>query len=107
MVSVNGLNTDTTKIIGSLTGPFPDGIAVESFGTVTVNGTSAVVIADVGYTLGDMVVFGNTNFAGTPNIAPYLSAGTTGTGFSVKAQASDTGIYNWWRFSPSAQLGNS
>lgn len=102
MTSVNGLNTDTTLIKGSLTAPFPDGISVESFGQVTANGTSAVVVADTGYTLGDIVLFGNTNFGGTPNI-PYLSAGTTGVGFSVKSAASDTGIYNYWRFSPASQ----
>lgn len=94
--------TQTGALRNNLTGSSPDGQAAESFGTVIANSTTAVTVADTGYTVGDIVIFGNTTFAGTPGY-PYVFAGTTGTGFQIKSQASDTGTYNWWRFTPVAQ----
>lgn len=90
------------NLVNNQTGSSPDGQAFESFGTYTANGVTGVVIADTGYTAGDLVLFGNTNFAGTPN-QPYVSAGTTGVGFTVKSAASDTSLYNWTRFTITAQ----
>lgn len=96
------VRTTTGNLINNQTGSSPDGQAWENNGTYTANGVTAVVITDTGYTKGDIVLFGNTDFGGTPN-GPYLSAGTTGTGFSVKSAASDTGVYNWVRFTPATQ----
>ncbi len=92
---ITGILTENVK--GSGTGA----LSMSSKGTVVANSTSAVVVADTGYTVGDVVLFGNTDFGGTPGY-PYLSAGTTGTGFSIKSQASDSGTYNWIRFTPAA-----
>ncbi len=94
--------TQTGQLKNNITGCGPDGLAEASFGTVTANSTSAVTVADTGYATGDVVQFGNKDFAGTPGI-PYLFAGTTGVGFQIKSSSSDTGTYNWIRFRPVAQ----
>lgn len=96
------VQTTTTNLYNNLVGDGTGAMTFGSFGQVTANGTSAVVVADPAYTAGDIVLFGNTDFGGTPE-RPYLSAGTTGTGFSVKSAASDTGVYNWVRFTPAAK----
>jgi len=85
------------NVSGSGTGQ----LSMSSFGTVVANGVTAVTVADTGYTVGDVILFGNTNFGGTPG-EPYVFSGTTGTGFQIKSQASDTGTYNWIRFTPVA-----
>ena len=66
-----------------------------STGTVTANGTTAVVVADTKMTANSTVIFTCKTVGGTPAGAPYLSAVTAGTGFSVKAAAGDTSVYNY------------
>ena len=96
------VQTTTTNLYENLLGSGTGQLSGAYFGQVTANGTSAVVVAEANYTKGDIVLFGNTDFGGTPE-RPYLSAGTTGTGFSVKSAASDTGVYNYIGFTPVAQ----
>lgn len=93
--------TITSNLYENVRGSGTGQLSMSSKGTVTANGVTAVVVSDPYYTVGDVVLFGNVDFGGTPN-GPYLSAGTTGTGFSVKSAASDTGTYNWIRFTPVA-----
>lgn len=95
-------NTITSNLINNITGSSPDGVSEENFGTVTVNGTAAITVADTGYTLGDIVQFGLLTAGGTVGNVPFVASGTNGTGFTVKATASDSSIYNWIRFTPKA-----
>lgn len=66
-----------------------------STGTLTANGSTAVVVADTAMTANSTVIFTAKTIGGTPAGAPYLSAVTAGTGFSVKAAAGDTSVYNY------------
>jgi len=94
--------TDALK--GTITGNAPGGLSMESFGTVTVNGVTPQTIVDAGYTLGDIILFGLLTAGGTVSPAgPAVLTGTTGTGFTVGATASDTSVYNWIRFTPTSQ----
>lgn len=68
---------------------------IKSSGTVTANGTTAVVVADTNMGTGSTVIFTLKTAGGTPAGAPYLSAVTAGTGFSVKAASGDTSVYNY------------
>jgi len=64
-------------------------------GTVTANGTSAVAVTNKLVTANSVIVFTLKTVGGTPAGAPYLSAVTAGSGFSIKAAAGDTSIYNY------------
>lgn len=96
------------NLVNNLTGSSPDGQAEVYFGTVTVNGATAVGVPQPLYTAGDVVQFGLLTAGGTvstgqPNVAAVTS-GTAGViGFQVKATASDTSVYNYIGFKPAAQ----
>jgi hypothetical protein len=80
--------------VGSPSQPF----LIVGQGTFTANGVTAVVVADAGCTANSQYVFTLQSLnSGTPSAAPYLSAVTAGTGFSVKCGSGDTGIYSWLR----------
>lgn len=64
-------------------------------GTVVANGSTAVVVNTSAITKESVVSFGLNTVGGTPAGAPFLSAVTPGTSFSVKAVAGDTSTYNW------------
>lgn len=64
-------------------------------GTVVANGATAVVVADTRVTANSTIVFTLKIAAGSQTGAPFISAITAGTGFSVKSFASDTGTYNY------------
>jgi len=64
-------------------------------GTFVANGATAVVVADTRLTANSVIVFTMKTVGGTPAGAPFLSAATPGTGFSVKAAAGDTSTYNY------------
>jgi hypothetical protein len=65
-------------------------------GTVTMNGASAVTVANPLVTADSVVVFTVKTPAGTvsPN-APNIKTITPGTGFTVSGTASDTALYNY------------
>ncbi len=67
-----------------------------SSGTVTMNGTTPVVVAATQVTANSTIVFTIKTVGGTvsPN-APNVKTITPGTGFTVSATASDTSIYNY------------
>lgn len=64
-------------------------------GTFTANGATAVVVANTNITANSVVVYGLKTVGGTPAGAPFMSAVTAGTGFSVKAAAGDTSVYSY------------
>jgi hypothetical protein len=98
------VQTTTTNLYNNLVGDGTGAMTFGSFGTVTVNGTSPQTIVDAAYTLGDIVLFGLLTAGGTVSPAgPAVLTGTTGTGFTVGATASDTSVYNWVRFTPAAK----
>lgn len=67
---------------------------VTNSGTVVINGATPVVVADTRLTANSVVVFSLKTIGGTAS-APFLTAVTAGTGFSVAAAASNTGTYNY------------
>jgi len=68
-----------------------------AYGTFVGNGTTAVVVAAPEIKITSVVLFSVNTVAGTPaTTAPFISAITAGTGFSVKAgTAGDTSTYNY------------
>lgn len=68
---------------------------IRSTGTFTANGSTAVVVSDSKVGASSTIIFTAKTIGGTPAGAPYLSAVTAGTGFSVKAAAGDTSVYNY------------
>lgn len=64
-------------------------------GTFTANGSTAVVVAETNVTANSTISFGLKTIGGTPAGAPFLSAVTAGTGFSVKVAVGDTSVYNY------------
>lgn len=96
--STSGLN------IGSESAPF-DKLFVNELnvssgtnanrGTVTANGSTAVAVSNTSITANSTVIFTLKTVGGTPAGAPYLSAVSAGSGFSVKAAVGDTSVYNY------------
>lgn len=65
-------------------------------GTVTLNGASAVTVANKLITASSVVVFTLKTVGGTVSpSAPNIQTITPGTGFTVSGTASDTSIYNY------------
>lgn len=67
-----------------------------SSGTVTLNGASAVTVANTAVTANSLIIFTLKTVGGTvsPN-APNVKTITPGTGFTVAGTASDTSTYNY------------
>lgn len=63
-------------------------------GTFVANGVTPVVVADTRITANSVVSFGLKTAGGTAS-APFMTAVTPGTGFSVAAAAANTGTYNY------------
>lgn len=70
------------------------GAPITVTGTFVANGATPVVVADTRLTANSVVVFSLKTIGGTAS-APFLTAVTPGTGFSVAAAASNTGTYNY------------
>lgn len=79
----------TVTMVGFMSTPNPQ------TGTVVANGASAVVVANTAVSPNSQITFTAKTIGGTPAGAPFLSAITAGTGFSVKAAAGDTSTYNY------------
>lgn len=71
------------------------GVPSTADGTFVANGATAVVIGDTRVTANTVLDFGLKTIGGTPAGAPFMSAVTPGTGFSVKVAAGDTSTYNY------------
>lgn len=77
-------------------------VYLRKIGTVTVNGTSVIAVADPAYAITDVVNFSLNTVGGTVGTIPHLSTNTPGTGFSVVGVASDASKYNYqvWSAGP-------
>lgn len=64
-------------------------------GTFTANGVSSVTVTNSNITANSVVAFGLKTVGGTPAGAPFMATVTPGTGFTVKAVAGDTSVYNY------------
>lgn len=67
---------------------------VTASGTFIANGATPVVVADTRITANSVIAFGLKTAGGTAS-APFMTAVTPGTGFSVATAASNTGTYNY------------
>lgn len=67
-------------------------------GTFVANGASGVNIANTNYSVTDTVAISLNTVGGTVGALPTIQIGTTGTGFQIKATASDTSTYNYSLF---------
>lgn len=65
-------------------------------GTFTANGTTQVVITEPNITATSTVIITLKTVGGTvsPSV-PYIDTITVGTGFTTKATAADTSVYNY------------
>lgn len=65
-------------------------------GTFTANGTTQVVVAEPNITATSTIVITLKTVGGTvsPSV-PYVDTITVGTGFTTKATAADTSVYNY------------
>lgn len=67
-----------------------------SSGTVTLNGASAVTVANTAVTANSLIIFTLKTVGGTVSpSAPNVKTITPGTGFTVAGTASDTSVYNY------------
>lgn len=64
-------------------------------GTVTINGTSAVTVANANVTANSIITFTLKTVGGTVGAVPAIQTITAGTGFTVAGTASDTSVYNY------------
>ena len=64
-------------------------------GTVTVNGTSDIVVAAPEVTDNSVVIFTLKTVGGTVGAYPRVVTITPGTVFTVDATAGDTSVYNY------------
>lgn len=64
-------------------------------GTVTLNGTSEVTVANTNVTANSIITFTLKTVGGTVGAQPVVATITAGTGFTVKGTASDTSVYNY------------
>lgn len=64
-------------------------------GTFVANGTSAVTVSNTSIAITDTIVISLNTVGGTVGAVPAIQTITAGTGFTVKATASDTSTYNY------------
>ncbi len=64
-------------------------------GTVTLNGASAVTVANTNVTANSIIVFTLKTVGGTVGAVPAIQTITAGTGFTVAGTALDTSVYNY------------
>jgi len=64
-------------------------------GTVTLNGTTPVTVANTAITANSVIIFTLKTVGGTVGAQPIPNTITAGTGFTVKGTASDTSVYNY------------
>lgn len=92
------VQVSTNPLYNNLGGGAPDGLSMYYKGTVTVNGTASQTVTEPNYIAGDVVLFGLLTVGGTVGAVPTVKTGTTGTGFTVAATASDTSVYTYIGF---------
>ncbi len=95
----NGSALQVFPPIGGDGGLPTNNYALVFVGTFTANGTSAVTVADAGVSATSLILMSLNTVGGTPAGQPYVATLTAGTGYTVKAAAGDTSVYNVWRIS--------
>lgn len=71
----------------------PDGSPVS--GTFTINGVTAVTVANALITANSSIIITLKTVGGTVGAVPAIQTITAGTGFTVLGTASDSSIYNY------------
>lgn len=69
--------------------------ALGSAGTFTLNGTTAVTVADTRVTANSAIVMTLKTVGGTVGAAPAIKTITAATGFTVAGTASDVSVFNY------------
>lgn len=64
-------------------------------GTVILNSTTPVTVANAALTAGSIILFTLKTVGGTVGAYPAVQTVTAGTGFTVVGSASDTSTYNY------------
>jgi hypothetical protein len=64
-------------------------------GTVTVNGANPISVTNTEITANSVIIFTLKNSNSSIPNAPYLTAITAGSGFSVRSQTGDGSTYNY------------
>jgi hypothetical protein len=67
------------------------------FGSFTLNGTTAVTVADTGVDADSIIIPCLKTVAGTVGALPVVQTKTAGTGFTILGTASDTSVYDYLR----------
>lgn len=95
-VSLGAIRTSPVVVGGSIDfngGPQASTVAANG-GTFTANSGTPVVVADTNVTANSVFMFGLKTAGGTP-AAPFVTAVTPGTGFTVNSGGADTSTYNY------------
>jgi hypothetical protein len=66
-----------------------------SFGTVTLNESTPVTVANPAVTAHSIIIFTLKTVGGTVGTPPQIETITPGTGFTVEGGSSDTSTYNY------------
>lgn len=82
------------KLIPVDTGGAVDASCPVNFGTVTLNGDTAVTVANAAVTANSIIIF-TLKTAHTPGAYPAIATITPGTGFTVAGTAGDVSVYNY------------
>ncbi len=64
-------------------------------GTFQANSTNQVAVGNTNVTANSVIIITLKTVGGTVGIAPYVNTINPGTGFTIKAQGSDTSFYNY------------
>lgn len=92
-----GLASELPVVVGGAGGT-PTPFLGIGYGTVTLNGTTPVTVADPNVTASSVIVFSLTTIGGTVGVFPHIATITPGTGFTILGTASDTSVYSYLRF---------
>lgn len=94
VVSKSLLHRQPINITTGALGPIDNDLPT-MHGTVTLNGTTPVTVANTVITTGSVIVFTLKTVGGTVGAAPVVDTITAGTGFTVKGTAADTSVYSY------------
>lgn len=79
----------------SATGPATLAGGLSTAGTFTLNGATAVTVANTAVTANSQILITLKTVGGTVGPIPHLATITPGTGFTVVGTALDTSVYNY------------
>lgn len=102
--AINIATCTGSEIVGVASGPqvaqtTVNGIlAAAKNGTVVLNGTTPVTVADTAVTANSLIVFTLKTVGGTVGAYPVVETITPSTGFTVAGTAADTSTYTYGVF---------